>query len=116
MTFIWKESEIRYKLSNLIDHVIETAFQDKVISSDEETLIEVIRGEMRNLEKQIKQLVESQITIDSAEQRIRDMFEMVLTQTAQTAKNDGTITADELMIIDRLAKYIRNEDFRDYIS
>lgn len=116
MTFTWKESEIHYKLSNLIDYVIETAFQDEIISSDEESLIEVIRGEMWNLEKQIKQLVESQISIDGAEQKIKEMFEMVLSQTAQTAKKDGTITADELLIIDRLAKYIRKENFRDYIS
>lgn len=115
MAFTWNGGEIRQRLSNLIDHVIETAFQDERISSDEEKLIEVIRRGMWDLEIQIKEMVQHQISLEVAEQEISEMFEKVLSQTAQTAKTDGTITADELSIIDHLAKYIRNEDISDYI-
>jgi hypothetical protein len=116
MALNWKEGEIRQRLSNLIDHVIETAFQDEIISPDEEALIEVIRQGVRDLETQMKQMIQRQISLEQAEQEIREMFERVLSQAAQTAKNDGTITADELLIIDRLAKYIRNEDIAEYID
>jgi hypothetical protein len=116
MTIEWNRNEIHSKLNGLMDRITHLAMQDNVISEDEQELIDVIKNHVFSFEGQIEEMVESHDDLPTIVEKVKSVFESGIEAAARQARKDGTITADELILIDRLAKSLRNEDVGSLLS
>lgn len=110
MTIEWDRREIHSKLSGLMDRITHLAMDDNVISIDEQELIDVIKNHVFSFEDQIEIMVDDNDDFPTIVQKVKNIFEGGIEAAARQARKDGTITSDELILIDRLAKSLRNED------
>ncbi|MDH5404743.1 MAG: hypothetical protein OEZ01_10165 [Candidatus Heimdallarchaeota archaeon] len=115
MGFNWKKEEIEVKISRLLDSIINLAMVDEVITPDEESIIEVCRSKLWGLEHEFLAMTEKNLDVDSARVRIKELFEEVIKSAVDKAKSDGTITSDELILIDRVTKFLRSTNLEEFI-
>lgn len=116
MTINWKKDEINVRISRLLDTVVNLAMADDIITDEEEQLLQVIRKELWSLKDEFELMVAEEMSLDDATKRTKELFEQVIKKATAKAKEDGTITNDELILIDRIAKYLRNEDISEYLD
>lgn len=115
MSIGWKKENVRLKLMELMNNIRTVALEDTVISNDEETILEGLKWDILQLEDEISQIIEDGMDKHEASLRIKQLFENVIDSSAKSAKDDGTITAEELVMIDKLAKYLRNMDASEFL-
>jgi len=116
MGIVWKKEEITRRLTDIVDHIVAVALKDDVITTDEQELLDVIRQHLLSFESTFEALIEEHRDVEQVMSKTRALFEQAIATAAQQARKDGTITSDELILIDRMAKSLRNEDLSRYFS
>ena len=116
MEITWKKGEITQRLMRLCDTLIEIAMEDDIISDDEQALIDVMKKHVMDVEDQFALMIDQQKPVDEVIKQTKVLFERAIEATAREARKDGTITADELILIDRVAKSLRREDLTKYFE
>ena len=116
MTLNWNKDDIHVKISRLLDTIVNLANEDNVISKDEETLIEAARKKLWDMHKEFEIMIDQQTNLQDVKVKTKQLVERVITEVTETAKKDSKITSDELILIDRITKYLRNVDFTQLLS
>ena len=84
------------------------ALQDNVITDDEKAILDKIEFDFSNLENQIIQVLESDLSEDEFQDLITDFLEDVVSNVTHLAMSDETITDDEQNLIDRIKKFVED--------
>ena len=116
MSFSWDKEEISVRVSRLLDTIVTLANEDEVISPDEEAIIEVVRQKLWGLTDEFENMVDQSFSIEQARTQTKLLLEDVINVVTETAKADNKITGDELVLIDKITKYIRQSNFTDLIT
>lgn len=112
----FEEENLQKQISQLLDMIIKVANQDNKITADENSLIEIIKTKMSSLEDEFLKLINKQLNTELLATEVKNLIEVVLNQTVEKAKEDGVITVDEIVIIDRLAKFLRSPKFIEFFK
>lgn len=116
MEIKWKKEEIKERLTKLLDKIVNLALDDDVISSDEQDIIDTLREHILSFENRFATMIDDHTETEEVMNQLTNYFERAIEATARQARQDGTITSDELILIDRLAKSLRQEDLSKYFS
>ncbi|MHA2028129.1 MAG: hypothetical protein ACW99A_04395 [Candidatus Kariarchaeaceae archaeon] len=116
MSFNWNKDEINVKISRLLDTIVNLANEDNVISDDEDVIIEAARQKLWGLHSDFEKMIDQNLSIEEAKSQTMLLLEQVITGVTDAAKKDKKITSDELVLIDRIAKFLRNTDFTDLLN
>ncbi|OLS26059.1 MAG: hypothetical protein HeimC2_16810 [Candidatus Heimdallarchaeota archaeon LC_2] len=116
MSLNWNKDEIHVKISRLLDTIVTLANEDNIISEDEDALIEAARKKLWDMHNEFEIMIDQQMNMQEAKTKTKQLIEKVILDIADTAKKDSQITSDELIIIDRITKFLRNADFTQLLS
>jgi len=116
MSFEWKREEIRSRLTQLLNSLIKIAMEDEIVSEDEQAIIDTLSRHILAMEDEFSQMTTKHYDMEMATNHTRELFEKAIEATVRQAKQDGTITADELILIDRLTKSLRREELSKYLQ
>lgn len=111
MSFNWKKDEIDVKISRLLDTIVNLANEDNVISDDEDVIIEATRKKLWSLRSEFEKMIDQNISLEEAKAQTKKLVDQVISSVTEAAKQDSKITSDELILIDRISKYLRNAEF-----
>jgi hypothetical protein len=111
MSFNWKKDEIDVKISRLLDTIVNLANEDNVISNEENIIIEAARKKLWSLRAEFERMIDQNLSLEEAKAQTKKLVDQVISSVTEVAKQDNKITSDELILIDRIAKYLRNADF-----
>ena len=106
MSINWKRDEVKERSSHLLDTIVALTMADNVVTPDEEELVNVIREQIYSFEAKFSSIVERQLNLEEATAEVTSIFEEVITIAANKAKEDGTITSDELILNEDISKYL----------
>ncbi len=116
MTFSWNPDDLDLHISRMLDLIVNLANEDNIVTVDEEVMIEALRQKLWQLKPKFDEIVQHSNSIDEAREQIKILFKNVLNEMADTATADKKVSADELKMLDKLAKYIRENDFSQIIQ
>ena len=116
MSLNWKKDDIDVKISRLLDTIVNLANEDNVISDDEDVIIEAARKKLWGLHKEFEKMISQQLSLDDAKAKTKTLVEQVIFEVTEAAKKDSKITSDELILIDRISKFLRNTDFAELLK
>ncbi|MFV2015046.1 MAG: hypothetical protein ACC656_06445 [Candidatus Heimdallarchaeota archaeon] len=116
MSFNWNKDDINVKISRLLDTIVNLANEDNVISEEEDAIIEAARKKLWSLHHEFGKMIDQKLSLEEARAQTRKLVEQVISGVTEAAKQDNKITSDELILIDRIAKYLRNADFTDLLT
>ena len=95
--------KISYPIHLVLEGVVKQAERDGVITKEEADLINRIQIDARELEKRVKEFVETkQPTAEELETFLVEQREILIKQATEEAEKDGIISEDEKSIINRL--------------
>ncbi len=95
--------KISYPIHLVLEGVVKQAERDGVITKEEADLINRIQIDARELEKRVKEFVETkQPTAEELEKFLVEQREILIKQATEEAEKDGIISEDEKSIINRL--------------
>lgn len=84
----------------------DIALEDQIITEDEQAIITKIEYDFNNLETQVVQVLESDLSEDEFQDLIADFLEDVVENVTLVAMADNHITEDEEKLIDRIRKFV----------
>ncbi|MCY3414271.1 MAG: hypothetical protein INQ03_21680 [Candidatus Heimdallarchaeota archaeon] len=116
MRLNWTKEQLYLHISKLLDMMVNVAQEDDVITDDEEAIIEVCRQRLWAEHAEFEKYIDDDTPIDEIRDNISNILQKVLKEATETAKTDGTITSDELKLIDQMAKFIRTNDITKYLQ
>ncbi len=95
--------KISYPIHLVLEGVVKQAERDGVITKEEADLINRIQIDARELEKRVKEFVETKHpTTEELETFLVEQREILIKQATEEAEKDGIISEDEKSIINRL--------------
>lgn len=116
MSLNWNKSDIDVKISRLLDTIVNLANEDNVMSNDESAIIEAARAKLWGLHKEFEKMIDQQLSLEDARTKTKKYVEQVISEVTNAAKKDNKITSDELILIDRISKFLRNTDFASLLN
>lgn len=116
MSFNWNKDDINVKISRLLDTIVNLANEDNVISAEEDVIIEAARKKLWGLHLEFEKMIDQKLSLEEAKTHTKKILEQVISAVTEAAKQDKKITSDELILIDRITKYLRNTDFTELLS
>ncbi len=116
MSLNWNKDDIHVKISRILDTIVNLANEDNVITEDEETIIEAARKKLWDMNKEFEKMIDQKMSLQDAKDRTKLLIKRVIAEVTDTAKKDSKITSDELILIDRITKFLRNTDFTELLS
>ncbi len=95
--------KISYPIHLVLEGIVKQAERDGVITKEEADLINRIQIDARELEKRVKEFVETKRpTAEELEKFLAEQREVLIKQATEEAEKDGIISEDEKSIINRL--------------
>jgi len=91
-------------LSNLLETAMKEALSDGIITSEESVILSQIEVDVRSFEKELAKNVESDVGL-SGEAAKRAFKERLIKSIKQLAMEDGQLSKDEEVIINKLEQY-----------
>ena len=116
MPLEWNVKDINIHTSRMLDELINLANLDNLITEEEDMIIEACREKIWALQNEFTQMVENNLDLPSVRSKVKSMLKNIIHTAAEAARADGKITSDELYLVDRLNKYIRDNDFSKIIK
>lgn len=116
MIFNWNKGDIDVKISRLLDTIVNLANEDNVISEEENAIIEAARKKLWDLHIEFEKMIDQKLSLEEAKTQTKILLEQVISGVTDAAKQDKKITSDELILIDRITKFLRNADFTELLS
>ena len=101
-----KKEQIDQEIDKLMTELNNVAMIDNVISQDENAIIAKIREELKNLEKQLVQILESELEDHEFNDILIDCLDDCIVKVEKVAMEDGIITDDEQQLIKVLKEFV----------
>ena len=103
---IRSKEEIEKAIQNLMEELIDTAKADNVISDDELAIINKIQDDLMNMQRQIFQVLESDLDDLEFRNLVSDFLEDTIKNAKSVAYDDNILTTDELFLLDKLEEIV----------
>ena len=87
------------ELRSALEHIIEKAKEDGVITEDEKRLIETTEKNLKDYEKLVNLALEDGVITQDERNKLIDLEEKILADAYDTAKEDNALTLDEANLI-----------------
>ena len=97
--------EMIAQLSGLIEEIVKTAKEDKVISEDEEKLISEVSQRIEDLKMLLSLSLENADDLNQLEEIFDQTLKSIVSSSIETAKADNVISADEIQIIRKVIEF-----------
>ena len=101
-----KKEQIDQEIDKLMTELNKVAMIDNVISQDENAIITKIREELKNLENQLVQILESELEDNEFNDILIDFLDDCIVKVEKIALEDGIITDDEQQLIKVLKEFV----------
>ena len=99
-------STIKNSLNIIIDKLMKIAMSDNILTSDEEALIQSIKTDLTQVEQQLLQVLESDLSDDEFEDLLHQLLHTSLQNATKKAMEDGVVNYDERNILLQLNKLV----------
>jgi len=97
---------IQQAINTCLAELKEIALEDHVITDDEQAILTKISEDFTHLEKQVIQVLESDLSEDDFQDLILDFLSDIVTNATKVAMADHKITEDEQKLLDRIQKFV----------
>ncbi|MHA2028772.1 MAG: hypothetical protein ACXAC2_11765 [Candidatus Kariarchaeaceae archaeon] len=98
--------EINHAIKKSIYDLFEVAMFDGVISNDEQAILDQIKLDFEKLEKQLVEMLKSDLEEDEFQSVINDFLKKAVNHATAIANEDDFITEDEEFLIRRIQDFI----------
>lgn len=103
------KDQIEKELASCMNDLKDVAMADGQISHDEKAILDQIENDFINLEKQLFQVLESDLQDHEFDDLVMDFLQDVIKDVISVAKKDGKITSDEQRLIRKIEEFVLKE-------
>lgn len=104
-----KES-INTEINTLLKDLYTIAREDNIISLDEKFILDEINQGLKNLQIQVFQILESNLSDEEFNDILIDLLHDIIDNVVKTAEADGVITGDEKKLVDRIYGFVQSNE------
>ncbi len=101
-----KKEQIDREIDKLMKELNKIALFDDVISGDEQAIIDKIADQMKNMQEQIVQVLESELHDEEFNDLLMDCLNDTIVNVEKVAMLDGIITEDEKKLLGVLKEFV----------
>ncbi len=101
-----KKEQIDREIDKLMKELNKIALFDDVISGDEQAIIDKIADQMKNMQEQIMQVLESELHDEEFNDLLMDCLNDTIVNVEKVAMLDGIITEDERKLLGVLKEFV----------
>lgn len=98
--------EIKIRLIRVTERLRQIAMEDEIITPDEQTILDIVKTGVKNLEIQVIQVLESDLGEEEFQDLVIEVFNDIIKNVVTAANLDGIITSDEQKLIDQLREIV----------